>query len=100
MVKVKKCVHKSRAFTVLASLAIRASGLGGRCFEQAANNGKLSKRFALIAALVLSVLAFAKEKDKKNNPDVKFTARTELVLIPTLVTDKSGNHIPGLKKED
>src|ERR1035438_7331862 len=43
----------------------------------------------------LSVLA----KDKENS-EVKFTSRTELVLIPTLVTDKSGNHVSGLKKED
>lgn len=41
-----------------------------------------------------------KEKEKDNNADVKFTSRTELVLIPALVTDKSGNHITGLKKED
>jgi len=42
----------------------------------------------------------AKDKNKENNSPVKFTARTELVLIPALVTDKSGNHISGLKKED
>jgi VWFA-related protein len=41
-----------------------------------------------------------KEQEKENNSEVTFTARTELVLIPTLVTDKSGNHITGLKKED
>jgi VWFA-related protein len=67
---------------------------------------KFSRRLALIAALVffLCVLANPKDKDKDNdkedNSEVKFTARTELVLIPTLVTDKSGNHISGLKKED
>jgi VWFA-related protein len=53
----------------------------------------------IIAALAGSIFVFAKPKDK-GNPEVKFTARTELVLIPTLVTDKSGNHITGLKQED
>ncbi len=56
----------------------------------------------VIAALACSILVFAKskEKEKEDNAEVKFTARAELVLIPTLVTDKSGNHIGGLKKED
>jgi len=61
------------------------------------------KRFCYVtvmAALACSIFIFAKPKDKENNSDVKFTARTQLVLIPTLVTDKSGNHITGLKKED
>jgi VWFA-related protein len=60
--------------------------------------------FTLIAALTCSILVFAKskekDKEKENNSEVKFTARAELVLVPTLVTDKSGNHITGLKKED
>jgi len=60
----------------------------------------LPAQVALIAALALSVFAFAKEKSKDNNGEGKFTASTELVLIPTLVTDKSGNHISGLQKED
>src|ERR1700722_1621042 len=62
---------------------------------------------ALIAALSSSLLLFAsahakdKERDKdKDSAEVKFTARAELVLLPTLVTDKSGNHISGLTKED
>ncbi len=55
----------------------------------------------LIAALAGSIFVFAKPKDKdKDSSNVKFTARTEMVLIPTLVTDKSGNHITGLKQED
>ncbi len=53
----------------------------------------------LIAALAGSNFVFAKPKDKDNS-NVKFTARTEMVLIPTLVTDKSGHHITGLKQED
>jgi VWFA-related protein len=60
--------------------------------------------FTIISTLVFSMLVFASPNpkgDKDNvNAEVKFTARAELVLIPTLVTDKSGNHISGLKKED
>jgi VWFA-related protein len=57
---------------------------------------------AIVAALACSiyVIAAPKDKDKVDKPEVKFTARAELVLIPTVVTDKSGNHIPGLQKED
>lgn len=54
----------------------------------------------VIAVLACSILVLAEPKDKENNSEVKFTARTELVLVPTLVTDKSGNHVLGLKKED
>jgi VWFA-related protein len=55
----------------------------------------------LFLILVCPLSTLAKDKDKeKDNAEVKFTSRTELVLIPTLVTDKSGNHITGLKKED
>jgi VWFA-related protein len=67
---------------------------------------KFSCCVIIIAALIGSIFLFAepkdkdKDKDKENNSEVKFTARAELVLIPTLVTDKSGNHIAGLKKED
>ncbi|MGC2245588.1 MAG: VWA domain-containing protein, partial [Terriglobales bacterium] len=50
-----------------------------------------------VAALASYTLAFAKDKE---NSEVKFTSRTELVLIPALVTDKAGTHITGLKKED
>lgn len=31
---------------------------------------------------------------------IRFTSSTELVLVPTVVNDKSGNHISGLKKEE
>src|ERR1700730_5089043 len=62
----------------------------------------LSCYVSIIAASACSLFVFAqpRDKEKENNSEVKFTARTELVLIPTLVTDKSGNHISGLKKED
>jgi VWFA-related protein len=61
---------------------------------------KLSCYVTAITALACSILVLAEPKDKENNSEVKFTSRTELVLIPALVTDKSGNHISGLKKED
>src|ERR1039458_1528068 len=61
---------------------------------------KLFCYVTIFAALACSIIVFAKPKDKEDNSEVKFTARAELVLIPTLVTDKSGNHITGLKKED
>jgi VWFA-related protein len=72
--------------------------------------GKLSiyagAAVALATALVCSGVVFAfagsggKDKDKENTSEVKFTAGVKLVLVPTLVTDKSGNHISGLKQED
>ncbi|MGA2966159.1 MAG: VWA domain-containing protein [Terriglobales bacterium] len=61
---------------------------------------KFSCCAAIIAALACSIFVFASAKEKENSSDVKFTARAELVLIPTLVTDKSGHHITGLKQED
>jgi VWFA-related protein len=59
---------------------------------------------ALAVALAGSVVAFAgaadKDKGNGNTSEVKFAAGAKLVLVPTLVTDKSGNHISGLKQED
>lgn len=55
----------------------------------------------LLVGMVCCISAFGGDKDKeKDSADVKFTSRTDLVLIPTLVTDKAGAHIGGLKKED
>ena len=51
----------------------------------------------MAVALSCSIPAFAENKE---NAEVKFSARSELVLIPVLVTDKSGAHIGGLKQED
>jgi len=67
---------------------------------------KLFRWVIVFAVLACSVFVFAKSKDKdkdkgkENNAEVKFTSRTELVLVPALVTDKSGAHISGLKQED
>src|ERR1700732_1405351 len=66
----------------------------------------LSCYATLVVALTCSILVLAKpsdkdkDKEKESDAEVKFAPRLELVLIPTLVTDKSGNHISGLKKED
>jgi VWFA-related protein len=70
---------------------------------------KFSSCVAIIVALVCSIFVFAQPKDKDKDKDkdkkediaeVKFTTHAELVLVPTLVTDKKGNHITGLKQED
>ncbi len=63
-------------------------------------DGELIRHVTLVASLACSICAFTKDKGKENNSEIKFTSRTELVLIPALVTDKSGNHITGLKKDD
>jgi len=57
----------------------------------------LSRYLAMLA--VLAICSSSSAKDKESS-EVNFTSRTELVLIPTLVLDKSGTHVTGLKKED
>jgi VWFA-related protein len=59
-----------------------------------------SRGLVLLAALAVSTSLTASPKEKSSNAEVKFTARAELVLVPAIVTDKAGNHITGLKKED
>ena len=49
--------------------------------------------------MVSLVSASATERSRKME-EVRFTARSELVLVPVLVSDKSGMHVSGLKKED
>jgi VWFA-related protein len=62
------------------------------------NSRSLSPSAALV---ILSCCICLSAQDKKDaNAQSKFTARTQLVQIPALVTDKSGTHIAGLKKED
>jgi VWFA-related protein len=63
---------------------------------------KISSYLVLAAVLSCSASNYAKNKDNKeqaNNSEIKFTSRTELVLVPTLV-HKSGAHVSGLAKED
>src|ERR1051326_2931538 len=57
-----------------------------------------------IAAFVLSLaaagpLSVAQTKPAPS-PTPTFSARTDLVLVPTMVTDHSGTHIGGLTKDD
>ena len=76
------------------------SGMHGR-FRGKESDVKL-KSVWLISTFVLFICSspsLANPRDKENT-DVKFTALSELVLVPTLVTDKSGNHVKGLTKEN
>jgi len=64
-----------------------------------------SFRTLAVAMFAFSILVSAtsqddEKHDKDREDQVKFTARTDLVLIPAVVTDKSGKHITGLKRED
>lgn len=65
-------------------------------------NRSLAYRVWAWAAIVtlLCSLCSAQSSDKQQAEPAKFSTRTQLVLIPVLVTDKSGTHISGLKKED
>ncbi len=58
----------------------------------------VATKFALLAG-IFGLLASGTEQ-KSSAPIPKFTARTELVLVPAVVTDKSGAHISGLKQDD
>jgi VWFA-related protein len=48
------------------------------------------------------VLALTPPTAGQNPPSAEatFSARTELVTVPVIVTDKSGSHLQNLKKED
>jgi VWFA-related protein len=56
--------------------------------------------FAAVVIFSWSICASTQDSKKDENAEFKVTARTQLVLIPAMVTDKSGAHISGLKKED
>ena len=53
----------------------------------------------LLATALLPALR-AQSKPEQTAPGPTFTARTELVLVPAVVTDHHGAHIPGLSKDD
>jgi VWFA-related protein len=58
-------------------------------------------RLQVCVALAGMALLFASSRAQTTQSNAPtFTSSTELVLIPTVVTDKSGAHISGLKKED
>lgn len=61
----------------------------------------------VLACAVLSTTALSGDKDKKDKKDQAkeqeqqpFKISTHLVLVPVIVTDKRGEHIPGLKADD
>jgi VWFA-related protein len=59
---------------------------------------RLDACFVIVGvAFLLSILVEA--QTSQGTPST-FTASTELVLIPTVVNDKSGVHVAGLRKED
>jgi hypothetical protein len=55
-----------------------------------------NKSWLLMAIIAsLSCLILGSGTANADDFDTKVTVRTELVLIPTLVTDKSGTHVRG-----
>ena len=52
-----------------------------------------------IAGIAVSLMPPLQAQTTQTNV-AKFTSSTELVLIPTVVNDKSGVHISGLQKEE
>ncbi len=58
----------------------------------------MNSRHLILPSLLASLLAVSFGQTTAVNP--KFTSSTELVLIPTVVTDGSGSHVANLKKDD
>src|SRR5690349_24352372 len=59
----------------------------------------------LILALLLSSCLLAEDQPAKSTQPADgqtttLKSHSVLVVVPVVVTDKSGNHVPGLKKED
>ncbi len=62
---------------------------------------KYSSYVLAVSILAASILVFAKSKERdEKSADITFTSHTEMVLVPVVVTEKSGAHITGLKQED
>jgi VWFA-related protein len=79
-------------------MSVLACPISCRCKALLSVSRYLTLRYlTLLAVFAICTSSLAKDKE---NSEVKFTSQTELVLIPTLVTDKAGAHISGLKKED
>ena len=56
----------------------------------------------LVPFLLLAAGTASSQNQKaadQNSGAVTFTSRAEMVLVPVVVSDKSGNHIPGLTKD-
>jgi VWFA-related protein len=60
----------------------------------------VKKLLGRILIVTLSYTAAVAQEGTPGNHEAKITSHTALVLVPALVTDKSGHHLKGLKKED
>ncbi len=60
----------------------------------------LAEKVAAAVVFLLMLTASRMAGDDKSQTGITFTSRTELVQVPVVVTDKSGQHVSGLKKED
>jgi VWFA-related protein len=58
------------------------------------------KKGLFLSLVILFLLQSLAGSDDKNQPTSIFTTRTEMVLVPVVVTDKSGVHSAGLTKDD
>src|ERR1700719_41225 len=58
------------------------------------------RQFSFVVVGVVFALATRLCSQEKQTKTTTFTSSTELVLIPTVVHDKSGSHISGLSKEE
>lgn len=59
-----------------------------------------TKGTSLFCCCLLLFSAVISTGDDQNQPTAKISVQTNLVLVPVVVTDKSGVHTPGLTKED
>ena len=57
-------------------------------------------RIIMLGTVASFILVFPGDKGQSKENSVTFTSRAELVLVPTLVTDRSGTHVTGLTKSD
>jgi len=55
---------------------------------------------ALVLVLAFAAPGFMQDVSGQASSDTTFVSRSELVLVPVVVKDKSGNHVAGLKKSD
>jgi len=55
---------------------------------------------AVIFVVLLPAVVLAGGQPAQPNPTTTLKSRSELVVVPVVVTDKSGNHVSGLTKED
>ena len=63
-------------------------------------NMNLARKVTELLCSLLMLTAAMTGGDDKSQAGVTFTSRTELVLVPVIVTDKSGGPVAGLTKDD